>query len=201
MTQLAQVSELADYLGRNIPEDSARARLILELVSAEMERYAGQRFAYVADDDVRFRGNWKRILDLPMRPVWAVSLVEVTAPGGAAVPQAAGTWTVDRLGKLEVVVSSGYWGGPSSVVRVKYSHGYALSSDQLPNPNPLGVELLPDELKGVCLSASSRTWTNPTAEAQETIGQAYSVTHGSPAGGIKLNDEEKAVLDGYALRI
>jgi hypothetical protein len=209
MTMLAQVADLAEYLGRQIPEDSARAKLILELLSATIEVRAGQWFSYVVDDDVKLRGTWGAEIQLPMRPVYAVSLVEIIAPGSLAVPVPAARWTVDALGKLELVRpvfveplnGAGFWGGTSSVVRVKYTHGYALTQDAIPNPNPLGVELLPEAIKGVCLSAASRAWSNPTAEAQESIGQAYSVTHGSPAGGIKLNDDELAIIDSWAMRV
>jgi len=200
VTQYALAEELGDYMGRKIPAGEARADLILELVSGKIDSYVGFSLAYRANDDVRIPGAWKRALALPARPVWGVTSVAMQALGESAeTVQAVDTYRLEDFDKLRAVL--GFWGGPETWIHLVYTHGYALSEDQLPIPNPLGVELLPDQIKGVCLSAASRTYSNPDALAQESIGQAYSVTYGSPAGGIKLNEDEEAVLNPWARKV
>jgi hypothetical protein len=141
---LATPEDLGVHLGEAIAADDARALRILRNASGAVRAAAGyQQFSRVDDDVVVLRGGGP-VLELPQRPV-----IAVTAINGLTTDQ----WAWDggqRLG----FVSGGWWG---SAVQVTYSHGY---------------DDIPDDVVGIVLTAAARAWMNPAGLVSETVGAA-----------------------------
>lgn len=178
MAQFATVSDLASWLGTTIPNGDARATLLLQMASAAVQNRARQRLEFVAGDVVTLPGTYSDALVLPERPVTAVSAVVID---GVALASTAYAWT--RLGRLWRV-DGGSWGSPKTAVAVTYSHGFAT---------------IPDDIRGVCLSAAARAYENPAAVQAESVA-SYSVTHGAEARGVALTGTERDVVDRYRRR-
>jgi hypothetical protein len=175
MAQFATVPELADYIGRPIAAGvpTANATKLLQMASAKIQNYCRQRLEAVADDAVALRGTWSDELWLPERPVTAVASIQIgTDP---VLPVDRYDW--GRRGR--VLLKAGSWLGPQTTVAVDYSHGY---------------QVIPDDIKDVCLEAVARAIGNPEGRAQESIGN-YSTVYGVP--GLELTEDNKRELRRY----
>lgn len=149
--------------------DSATVAQALDIVSAQIKSYMGQNLELVTDEVVtlRYPGRWyfypSRFLSLPERPIVSVTTVvnDDTTITDYEI------WDEGNLWR-----ESG-WG---DVVVVTYTHGYAE---------------IPDDIRGVCISAVIRGFDNPegyTNRAAETYSKTYETSSG-------LSDDEKATLD------
>jgi hypothetical protein len=197
MVQFATAEELGSFLGRRFdPQERGAAELHLRTASAVIQAAAAQVFELVLDDEIDLRYQRGPDLHLPERPVLAVSAVTVD---GAAVTDYIVTGSaVSWIGSGLVGVrgfSPELFGVRSwtPAIKVTYSHGYAI--DALPEPNPLGARMLPEEIKTVCLALAARSMTNPTAAAAETMG-GYAVTHGA-VSALELLPAEERILQRY----
>ncbi len=187
MPAFATVADLATYLQRDLSgADWATAAQALDIATAAIQSYTRQAIEAVANDAVRLRGTWANEVVLPQRPVTAVSSVSVTEPFAAARTVAAGDY-VWRQGGLLLSRAPGHWGGPAAEVSVTYSHGFAA---------------IPDDIRGVCLTAAARLMANPEAIRSEQVGN-YSVTHGGAGGDLigTLAQSEQRDLNRYRQRV
>jgi hypothetical protein len=204
MVAFATVDELAAFMAAAVPsERSAGATLALEIASAACQTYTRRDLVLVLDDVLDLSENNVATFNLPELPVWGASVsidgvaIDATAyrlePGGILrrLPQGTfgptwpGDWTIGPTWDT-------LWGPPGSVVEVTYSHGYALTDADLPDPNPLGIQLLPADLKGVALKLAARLYDNPTGLQREVI-QQYQVSYALN----QLEDDDKRTLDHY----
>lgn len=168
-------AELGLVANRAIAADDARATLLISLALGACQAYTRQQLVAVEDDLAAVRGTGDEDLWLPQRPVRAIASVAID---GTALPVTA--YDFDTTGRL--ARSVGRW--PSGVeIAVTYSHGFVT---------------LPDDLRGVILSAALRALNNPDNVAQESI-EGYSVSYGT-TGGIALTDDERAALGKYRVR-
>lgn len=197
MAQFALADELGDFLGRTLkPEQVPRADVLLQLASAAIQAEARQQLELVENEQAELRGNWSHKLWLPERPVTAVS--GITIRHGSIfvndwVLQENNDYRWDRLGLVRRVSYitgrllapvSGYWGGDMAVVDVTYSHGF---------------EVIPDDLRGVCLQAAARAFSNPIGVEAEAVTNAYSVQYGAHASGgpVALTESELKIVRRY----
>lgn len=150
MAQFATVRDLSDFLGRRIqPDQESRARMLLELSSAAIQSETRQVLEFVADDEIDLYPGWEAVIELPQRPVVAVT--EITF-GETVVTD----WRTAR-GLLYRTV--GTWGGFTGPLHVVYSHGW---------------RPIPDDVRLVCIEATARAYTmsGPDGDVQEGPGQS-----------------------------
>lgn len=188
----ATTDELADWLGYTITE-TARATLMLEVATGKIQSWTRQTIEQVINDAVELKGTWEPVLKLPQRPVTAVA--SVTIDGTALTVTDDYVVVKDELRRPNAeyhnwqAPSSDFypftqtgWGGPSAIVAVTYTHGFAT---------------IPDDVKGVCLSLAGRAFTNPEMAAMRTVDSQtfqYGPRH------LDLTDGEKDVLAKYRRR-
>lgn len=164
MARFATAADLAAYLGVTIAgDDVARAELLLDDASAEVQDAAGQTIAAVTGDVVVLRGDWGSVLQLPERPVTAVDAVTVRDAAGITTVLAENVdYVWDRLGRLQRVSvtsrvpnpSAGWWGGPNATVTVTYSHGW---------------DDVPQLIRRITRAAAARAWVNPEGARSKTF--------------------------------
>lgn len=185
----ATTDELADWLGYTITE-TARATLMLEVATGTIQSWTRQTIEQVANDSVELQGTWEPVLKLPERPVTSVS--SVTLDGTLLTVTDDYVVVKDELRRPNAeyhnwqAPSSDFypftktgWGGPSAIVAVTYTHGFAT---------------IPDGVKGVCLSLAGRMFTNPEMAATRVV-DAQTFQYGQRH--LDLTDGEKKVLRKY----
>ena len=199
MTAFATAQELKTYLDGGTLDGSpgtddawiSQAELFLDLVSADIQTAARNRIIAGTDVELKLAGTWNRDLELPLRPVTAVSSVEVN---GVAIGSTAFEWNERQLVRrysgfgqysdLEHLApeDGAHWGGPESTVTIVLSYGYT-------------AETVPVVVKALALRVAARAIGNPTGVSQESLG-AYSVSYGSvlTAGGSHLTDAEVKMI-------
>lgn len=181
MDALVAVDELRTFMpGVTLDED--QAELVLAIASGTVRGATGQTLSLVEGDEVELRGTWGRQLQLPERPVLAVTAIAVD---GVEVPATSYRWSRD--GKVTFSRSSplvnapaaalGYWGGDEVLVTVTYDHGF---------------DPVPDDVRGVVLALARRAILVPDAGAvaQESLG-SYSVTYSREAASTLTRGEER----------
>lgn len=190
----ATEAELEAYTGTSI--DSTRAALLLDTATGAIRAHTGQTISRVTSDTVILPGNYSAALELPERPVIAVSTVKIDDTTLTLDSDYVwdGRWTLLRgtnvTGVLVIndgplVSTSGDWGGPGAQVTVTYTHGLAT---------------VPDDIKGVCLALAARSLQSPDGVNSESIG-TYSVTYGRTGGAVSLLDDERRLLDRYRRKV
>lgn len=186
MTSFATPTELGTYLGVTIAANDARAQLLLDLASAAIRRETGQQIDHRTADAIVLKGSWGTELELPQRPVLAVSAVSID-DGVANTAQVLNTdygWKGAGVDTLDKIL--GHWGGPRAAVHVTYEHGYAV---------------IPDDIKAICLELAARAWSNPaSSNIKSETAKNYSVTYADSVG-VRLTADEKADLRSYRRRI
>ncbi len=206
---LASVEDFAVFL--DLPAgaiNEAKATEMLEGASDLVRDEIGQSLDYIADDVWIARPNGGLLLLLPQLPVIDVTLVEerhdpadgyatLTADVDYEVDLFDGT--IHRRGRHVFSTGSGLTGRqngwPGSVfprhagglVRVTYSHGFAIGPDV-----PDGVEPLPGSIATVAKRVAARGYENPEAVAQDTVGKV--TTSYGAAPGLYLSAGDKASL-------
>jgi hypothetical protein len=187
---LASVEDLDDWLGGTAPSagESARRAFAIRAASAIIRRWTHRTFTRVVDDQVRLRGNYGPILQLPQRPVAEVTAVRID---GYEVTD----WTLLADGRLRLGENShrhlyavhdnwfGSWGGPDAKIEITYTHGYTV---------------VPDDVTMVTVQAAARILANPSGVRSESVG-TYSVSHFAAAGELTIG--ERALLAVYKPRV
>ena len=157
--------------------DGPRGALLLEAASAIIRTHCRQTLHRVDNDQVELRGTRSQKLLLPERPVVDVTSVKV---GGVEVDD----WSRVRDGLFR----SGGWGGPSTLIEVTYSHGFAEGTPAWKT------------FQAVCLQVAARAAANPqsfnsfTAAAGDGIGFGGGGTGSQVLG---LTSAEQAILNRF----
>ncbi|ROT29668.1 hypothetical protein [Micromonospora sp. HM5-17] len=175
--QLATPEDLAALLQLDWdsldPAQQASLTMLVEIGTAVVQAEAGQRLVAVTDDSVTLLGTTDSWLDLPERPVTAVSSVAVD---GTAV----GDY---RLFGARLWRSCGWAPSPlePSTVTVAYSHGYASDAQEL-------------QLARGAVLAVVRDWAaNPTAATSLRIDD-YAETYSALAARLETTTHLRAAL-------
>jgi hypothetical protein len=195
-TTLATTDDLGLLVGDdNIDDD--RAQLLVELATGAIQAECQQHLLLVTDDEVDLDGTFDPELWLPERPVISVSEVLINT-----FVLAAGTWILSPTGQLyrgPLLTINGpdwdwfdlsggplgvnAWGGPSSKVHVKYTHGFAVP---------------PNDLRALCLELARRGLQNPEVLVREQIGNySYDIAAAAVAAGMELTDPQKKICGRY----
>ena len=175
--QLATPEDLAALLQLDWdsldPAQQASLTMLVEIGTAVVQAEVGQRLVAVTDDSVTLLGTTDSWLDLPERPVTAVSSVAV-----------AGTAVGDyRLFGARLWRSCGWAPSPlePSPVTVAYSHGYASDAQEL-------------QLARGAVLAVVRDWAaNPTAATSLRIDD-YAETYSALAARLETTTHLRAAL-------
>jgi hypothetical protein len=171
---LATPSDLNAWLQKTVPTDTAL--VALETATGWIQADLGQRVLAQANDTVTLRGGYPSLW-LPQRPVTAVSTVTTTDKKGVVTPRTLNThYYVIRD---ELRYAGGYW---PELVTVTYSHGYTQ---------------IPQAIRGVCLSAAVRTFSNPGGFQGESVGSVSWQAAVGVAGASGLNRAEREALDPF----
>lgn len=191
----ATETELEAYTGTSIATD--RAVLLLDLATGAIQAYTGQTITYVASHSMTLPGNFGHELVLPERPV--TSVTSVTLGDTLLVADVDYVWNgQDRLlrgTKVDGILSVngpdwlingwGDWGGPGAEVTVVHGHGF---------------QVIPNDIKGVCLALAARSLSSPDGVNSETIG-SYSASYSRSGGAVSLLAEERSLLDRYRRKV
>lgn len=190
----ATEADLEAYTGAAVATD--RATILLDAATAAIQSYCRQTFTAVAGAQV-LPGSWDAKLELPERPVTAVTAVSIGDTALTADMDYVwdGAHTLYRGTKVDGVLSVngpdylingwGDWGGPGAQVTVTYARGFAT---------------IPGDVKGVCLALAARSLASPDGVNSESVG-AYSVSYSRSGGAVSLLAEERALLDRYRRRV
>jgi len=174
---LATTSDLAALLG---DVDTAKATLLIEGATAVVQAAVGQRLVE-ATDTVEIIGSCDVWLELPERPVTAVSSVEING-------QAVTGWTLYRKRRLwrefgwVLNLDAARW--KPSTVEVAYTHGY-----------PAGHQKLQVARQAVLMLAAQE-YSNPTGLIGVRIDD-YSEQYSQAATGaasVALPDHVRGLL-------
>jgi hypothetical protein len=177
MTMFATVDDLR-LLTQTPTLDEATGEQALTLATALVQSEAAQRFVPGESTVVLHApsGTW---LELPERPIVAVSTVRATVLGQPALTQPA------LLPGVHYLIVGGMlytaYGGWSryGTVSVTYTHGFAV---------------IPDDLRTITLTIAARLVLNPQNVRSETIG-SYTYTLSGDTSGLSMY--EKAVARRY----
>jgi hypothetical protein len=178
--RLATVADLAAILQISEADlDTVSAGVLLEGATAAVQAAAGQRILEVADDEVTLYGSTWSQLDLPERPVTAVTSVTY---GATLLSQgtASGTWRV---------IPNGVWRDTGwtdtcyepSPVTVVYTHGYPEGSQQL------------QLARSATLSLARGLYANPGGATREQIDD-YAVAYDKAASALEATPSLRAAL-------
>lgn len=154
--QLCTPADLASWLQRDI--DAYLATLAIETATGLVQAACGQRLVQVVDDPHEMMGTASRWLELPQRPVTAVSNVQIDG-------QAVTDWK--RFGAKLFRVCG--WGGTSwspAIVTLTYTHGWVVT------PTP-AQELQP--ARSAVLSLARGPFVNASGATSEAIDD-YRIT-------------------------
>ena len=173
MAAFATAADLTTFTG-NTSLEGARGELLLAQASAVIRTYCRQTFDRVTNDEVELRGTWDRRLTLPERPVVSVGSVAI---GGHDIGDG-----YQRV--RDVLYRTSNWGGPTAVVTVVYTHGFA--------PDHPAMETL----RGMAVQIAARAAVNATGVSSESIGD-WSASWGNGGGGFALTAAEQSILDRF----
>ncbi|HEX5995677.1 MAG TPA: hypothetical protein VFY84_11095 [Jiangellales bacterium] len=174
--QLCTPEDLATLLGQ--PAD-ARMTLLVEIGTAVVQAETGQRLVEVVDDPVTLLGTTDAWLDLPQRPVTAVTSVSVD---GQAISEGTTTGTYRRFG-ARLWRDCGWatcWTEPSTV-EVVNTHGYAPTAQEL------------QLARGAVLSIIRSWWDNTAGVRSERVDD-YAVTYEQIAAQLEASPSLRAAL-------
>ena len=165
--------------------DTERADLLLSLASGEVRGFCGQLFDFVEADVVILDGKGATVLLLPELPVASVEEI-IEAPGflmerelaGPTASSPAFEWNEDGIVRR---IDGGVFDRRLRYYRVTYSHGWST---------------VPDEVMNVVLRVAARSYDNPQALRQETLGR-YSYTIAGDQAGVGLFDADTRALADY----
>jgi len=187
MAQYATVEDFATHIqvtdgdppGELSAADAATAEQLLVNASAVVSAYCtAVSLELITDDVITIRGRYESELPLPRGPV--VSVDEVQIDGDVVEGWILVKDTLIRSTTSEATFTVGYshWGGDGVEVQVTYTHGYATP---------------PGEVKAVVLDMAARSFRNPSAFQQRSIG-TYSEAFAADGRGLMLTETEKSTL-------
>lgn len=207
--QLATLDDVAATLGRALTTDQTTfGTRLLDLASGVVRSYTRQFISKVVDDVVTLPGNWGNTLELPQRPVSAVSSVVMngaTMPNtqwklvegnlflgtGAFLPDYGSTiWGGSALwgpaGSNQGPQAVGNtWQGPTAQITVTYTHGF---------------DTTPQDIVNIVAGLVANQLNAEVGIQSEAIGSYKVVYARQGAAGMSLSDEDKAVLNLYRKR-
>lgn len=171
---LVTTADLCLYLQRDI--DEPLALMLVEAAEAAVLEEIGYPIEAVTDEQITLPGTNRRIIQLPARPVTALtaaSIFDITGDEDILDVTDDLTWHASG----EVLRPHGYgWGGPESKVVITYSHG---------------LTEIPKWLQLIVLGAAGRGYVNPDGSVrQEAIGP-YSVTYAGDSFGVGLTATDR----------
>lgn len=191
---LCTPEDLASLLERDL--DAFKAIMLIECATGVVQEAAGnQRIVQVVDDTGEQMGTTDAWLELPQRPVTAVSHVSIDG-GAELIP---GTRTGFKKVGNRLWRSSGwapYWNQPSvvgyvhgyvagsqepSAITYTWTHGYATGAQELQLARAAVLGLIRD------------LFDNPTGAAREAIDD-YSVAYAAMAAAMEANPNLRAAL-------
>lgn len=178
---LATPSDLASALQQDL--DTSTATLALEVATGRIQSVLGYRVLQETDVTVVLDGG-NRTIYLPGRPVVSVGAVTTTDYLGTVETPILGTDYRVRGNRL---IWSGYGRVWPEMVSVVYTYGYLVAA-------------VPQVIRGVCLAAAGRVYSNPDGIRQEAVG-AVSVTYNSPlyTSGVYLTEQELTDLEAFRI--
>ena len=163
-------------------------------LQSDLDTYSATQALDIASQAIRDHCGWTisqetvtaQVLDSHgERSIWLPSLLltdvgPVLERGVTLTVTSDYDWTA--YGRL---IRSGCWPNEARSVTVTYTHGYVN---------------VPDSVKGACLSAAGRVYSNPDGIRQESVG-GVSVTYNTPlyTTGVYLTDQERSDLGKYNL--
>lgn len=180
---LATTADLTALLGETVDETSAT--LALELATGAVQAAAGQRLVEVTDDTIDLMGTTGSWLDLPQRPVTAVT--SVTLAGTAVTDFTRYGGRLYRTDGWAEQTDCTSWAWPGlryqepTPVQVVYSHGY-----------PVGDPGLGLARQATLMLASS-LYSNPTGATSLAIDD-YREGYGGNAGESGLTSSVRTAL-------
>lgn len=203
----ATADELLVFLGREDPwsdAELAQVEQLLDLVTAEIQAEIGQTIED-GTTTVSLAGSWSRDLELPERPITAVTSVSLN---GSVLPTGSWDWNGLRTIRYGVTFEgttgdwidvdvipyhgatwfdSGLrWGGPTSVISVTYTHGGTV----------------PNDLKLITLRVAARSMASPSGDIRSEALGAYSVTYAAGTatdGPLLTGPERKGLRKRYSI--
>lgn len=193
--------DLSAYLGQTVSEADLDVVIALDAACQTVRDMIRRSVNLVADDEITMDGNGAGVLLLPQRPVAEVT--EVSVDGTLLDPT-----EYDLLGdqgtlRLTTLATIGTWTPGISNVAITYTHGWALSEDDV-TPDP-PVNRVPSSIRLVALRLAAAVWlqhhgaagTTPAGATSETIGgYSYSVDSAAASltAAISLTPEDRASL-------
>lgn len=161
MVQYATPEDLASYIQSDV--DTSTAVLLLELASAEFDQEADTTFTATTATWSE-PGTGSRILEVPWRPIIAVTQVRV-----------AGVIVTDYTRIKQNFYRSAGWGTwgafPPDLVEIDLTYGYST---------------VPDEVKGAVLETAAAAYQQPASSVAAESIDDYRVRYNAGTGGVQL---------------
>jgi len=187
----ADPTELEQYLGESFDiTEEDRAGVMLDMASAMIRAYTGQQITAGTSTE-SFEDAWVRPIQLRNFPVNSITSVELD--GVVESPSGYSFTSSGLVYRKPSYMTWGYY----TTVEVTYEHGY---------------DVVPDDVKAVCLSIAARMMSQATTTARtmgsggqvtsEQVG-SYRVTFADPGeassrlGSGGMTDDERAILAPY----
>lgn len=201
MAALVTVAEYAARMGVDpavaYPDPSeARTQLegFLDDASSAVRAAANdQQIAQVEGDVQEIRGTWDDVLQLPQRPVTAVTAVTLLHGDGTSTDLTDDDWELLPGGRLKRTMGAYFdgerglpWAGPDGAVRVTYTHGW---------------DPVPGWIVAIVVGYAARAIANPQGFASVRVGESYDVRFrgdGPPPG--QLDKYERKQIRDYFRR-
>lgn len=186
MTTLASVDDVADILALDSTGlDPDQAAAILAQASARFRAEAWCDFT-AADTTLVLRVLGSRV-DLPQRPVTAVSSVKSVGDDGQGDTELVG-WSFDgihtiRIGDRSWVINATV--GETETVEVTWTHGYAT---------------VPEDVRWSVAQMAARAISNPApagVQAENIGAYGYRIGGSGESGGAGMTADERAVAHRY----
>lgn len=172
MVQYVAPADLASYLQKDL--DTATATLVIEKASAMFAREADTAFESISTTWTT-TATGSCYLDLPFRPVTAVSTVRVN---GITI-----TGWVLRSGSLYRLAGFGWWGMfPPEEVQVDLTYGYAT---------------VPDDVKAAVLEIAGQAYDVPLGVVASEQIDDYAVRYVTTGGGLQMTGYARDLAAGY----
>jgi hypothetical protein len=187
MADLFDVDDLAALLQRTFTETEAAAAAVAQAnVTARLNKMCGRSFDGVIAETVTLRSNG-RFIQLPKRPVTAVTSIYTVASDGTADELMSG-WVFDGIDVIDLASASPQGlevvSHPGTIpYRVTYSHGYATP---------------PADISGIALKMAVGEVENPEGHQMERVDDYMFQRSGPGLSG--LSDDDRRIIADYARR-
>lgn len=195
----ATLDDLSVALNKTfIDGELAQAQWLLDSATEAIKLEAAQSFEQ-ATTTALLEGTWSPNLELPERPVIAVTSVRLN---GVIITPGNYEWNSRQILRRGLILgealgaggdlwshkpgaafgSVGHWGGPASTVEVTYEHGYTT---------------VPAVIQALCVSMVKRLLLNPAGVMSEQIA-GYAVRYDSnKSSSLRLDEDEKKIARAF----